>query len=520
MKKMEQEAHSDKTESLVDTVGIDSTEREIRLAFMAFTADDATILKEMLPVVKKNSARIVDGFYKNVERHPELNAIIRDSGSTIDRLKASQIRYLEELFMGDYGESYFERRLRIGVIHNRIGLGPRWYLGSYSVYSQMILPLILKKYRFRPAKRLRVMNALNKVLYLDAQLAMETYIHGLMDDLKGVSTGKDVIEKAVAEYGEQISRIAIGDLSQRIDVQGEGDLAQLGINLNTMTESLVDMTRKVAGSSHTMNGTVSQLQSTVNQQSASAAEQASSVNETTSTLSEIKATSTQTLEKAQSLGQAAERTRTEGEKGLKSVEETTAGMMEIRNKVEDIAENILGLSERTQQIGDITSTVSNLAQQLKMLALNASIEAGKAGEAGKGFSVVASEVKELAEQSQQATGQVQKILQDIQHATDRAVMVTEEGSKGVDIGMRSVEETGEAIRELTSVIRETTLASQQIVAAVRQEVSGIDQITTAMTEINKVTTQFVSATQQTKSSADNLSDIAKELGESAAVYKY
>lgn len=517
---MEQNTNKNQMNSIVHNIGIDSSERDIRLAFMNFTQQDALLLKELLPLIKHHSVRIVDKFYENVERHPELNAIIRDAGSTIDRLKASQIRYLEELVMGEYGEAYFERRLRIGVIHNKIGLGPRWYLGSYSVYSQNIIPLIMKKYRFRPAKRLSVLNALNKVLYLDAQLAMETYIQGLMDDLNGVSTSKEVVEKAVSEYGKHISRIAIGDLSQRIDVKGEGDLAQLGIDLNTMTDSLVTMTQKVAESGNAMSGTVAELQSTVNQQSASAAEQASSVNETTSTLAEIKATSTQNLEKAQALGQAAERTRAEGEKGLESIEVTTAGMIDIRKKVEDIAENILGLSERTQQIGDITATVSNLAQQLKMLALNASIEAGKAGEAGKGFSVVASEVKELAEQSQQATGQVQKILQDIQHATDRAVMVTEEGSKGVDAGMNSIQQTGETIRELTSVIRETTLASQQIVAAVRQEVSGIEQITTAMNEINKVTAQFVSATQQTKSASDGLGDIAKELVESAAVYKF
>lgn len=87
--------------------------------------------------------------------------------------------------------------------------------------------------------------------------------------------------------------------------------------------------------------------------------------------------------------------------------------MGIRGKVNYIAKTILALSEQTQQIGEITEVVNGLAQQSKMLALNASIEAAKGGDAGKGFAVVADEVKDLAEQSQQSTAQVQNILLDI-----------------------------------------------------------------------------------------------------------
>src|SRR6476469_7503410 len=137
-------------------------------------------------------------------------------------------------------------------------------------------------------------------------------------------------------------------------------------------------------------------------------------------------------------------------------------MKSVRDKVQIIAQTILDLSKQTQQIGEITSVVNNLAQQSKMLALNASIEAAKAGEAGKGFAVVATEVKNLAEQSEHSTAQVQKILEDIRHATEKAVMVTEEGTKGVDYGTQLIEQTGDIIRNLNDVISETTIASEQI----------------------------------------------------------
>src|SRR4029077_15008864 len=116
------------------------------------------------------------------------------------------------------------------------------------------------------------------------------------------------------------------------------------------------------------------------------------------------------------LGEIAERTQEKGQLGLEAVEQSIQGMKSVRDKVQMIAQTILDLSNQTQQVGEITSVVNTLAQQSKMLALNASIEAAKAGEAGKGFAVVATEVKNLAEQSEQSTTQVQKILEDIRRA--------------------------------------------------------------------------------------------------------
>ena len=327
------------------------------------------------------------------------------------------------------------------------------------------------------------------------------------------------LKEKVASYRVCVEKIAKGDLTQAVEVEGDDDLSQLGGNLNSMTESLARMAGEIREASNTMNATLAELQGAINSQSSGASEQAAAVNQTTTTLEEIKATSNQTLEKAKMLGEIAERTRREGELGAGVVQEAIAGMEAVRTRVESIAQTILALSEQTQQIGEITGVVTTLAQQSKMLALNASIEAAKAGEAGKGFAVVAAEVKELAEQSQQSTAQVQRILQDIRHATDRAVMATEEGSKGVDTGVLLVQRSGDVMHQLGEVIRETSLASQQIVAAVRQGTVGVEQVALAMSEINKVTSQFVTGTQQSKQVSSDLGVVAAKLRESVGVYK-
>jgi len=260
--------------------------------------------------------------------------------------------------------------------------------------------------------------------------------------------------------------------------------------------------------------TLEEVRHAVDAQSSGASEQASSINEITASITEIEKSALQTLNKAKDLGGVAEKTRKSGQLGVEAIDSSVLGMKSVKDKVQLIAQTILDLSRQTQQVGEITSVVNNMAQQSKMLALNASIEAAKAGDAGKGFAVVAVEVKNLAEQSESSTSQVQKILEDIRIATEKAVMVTEEGTKGVETGLEMIERTGEIIRDLNDVIREASIASQQIEAAVRQEGAGIEQITAGMNEINIVTSAFVDSVSQTTEAMNNLAQVTQKLKDS------
>lgn len=326
------------------------------------------------------------------------------------------------------------------------------------------------------------------------------------------------LERHGLEIQHFAQRIAAGDLVGRLR-EGDDTLGRLAGSLNHMAEGLANLASRVRETGSILVSTVSQMHSAVAAQSTGASEQAASVNETMTTLEQIRATSAQTLEKAQRLGEMAERARSEGENGRRVVEASIVGITEVNLKVDAIARTILSLNEQTQRIGEITSVVGGIARQLRLLSLNAAIEATRAGEAGLGFAVVATEVKQLAEQSQASTEQVQHILEEIRHATDRAVMATEDGAKGVVHGLELVQRAGEAIRGLETVVRDTSLGSRQIVAAVRQESAGIAQIATAMSDIHAVTTRFVSATEQTRAATDELSHMAQRLSAVASLYK-
>ncbi|MEO5364900.1 MAG: protoglobin domain-containing protein [Magnetococcus sp. WYHC-3] len=502
------------SEFLIDQQRWDTLSRFVRLS-----EEDRQILRKLAPLVEEYADRIVDAFYENVIRFPELERIIQRTGITLAQLKSTQRSYLLRVFSGDYGANYMADRLRIGVTHNRINLTPDWYLGAYSVYRSLLTPLIVRHFQDKPKKLALALSAVDKVFSLDAQLAMGTYIQALSQDIRSLGTSKAEIEARVGEYGRFIHRVSEGDLSQRLTITGDDDLARLGRNLNDMVEKLAQISIRLGTANGALQGVLSDTRQAVNSQRSGASQQAAAVTETTSSLEEIRATSTQTLEKAKRLAQAADQTRMDGDKGLRMVEQSVQEMQSIRSKVEAIAQTILALSKQTQQIGEITQVVANIAQHSKMLALNASIEAAKAGAAGKGFAVVAAEVKDLAEQSQESTTQVQKILQDIQHATDKAVMVTEEGAKGVDQGVDLMERTGTVVGALREVIHETSLAGQQIVAAVRQESVGIDQVASAMTEINQVTGRFVGSTEQAMKIIDELGRLGRDLEATVALFK-
>jgi methyl-accepting chemotaxis protein len=194
-------------------------------------------------------------------------------------------------------------------------------------------------------------------------------------------------------------------------------------------------------------------------------------------------------------------------------------MKHIQDQMESVAASIVRLSEQSQAIGEIIATVSDLAEQSNLLAVNAAIEAAKAGEQGKGFAVVAQEVKGLAEQSKQATAQVRAILNDIQKAMSAAVMATEQGSKAVQAGVQQSAEAGQAIRMLAESIAESAQAATQIAASSQQQLVGMDQVAGAMENIKQASAQNAAGMKQVETTAQNLRDLGQKLKQLVEQYR-
>jgi methyl-accepting chemotaxis protein len=328
------------------------------------------------------------------------------------------------------------------------------------------------------------------------------------------------VARRVGEYAGFAGRVATGDLSARLSVNGSSDeLATLGIHLNDMVDGLARVSGQVQEGAQAITASTNEIVAAVNQQTASATEQSAAITQTSTSVEEIRVAAEQAAMKAEEVARQAETSVEVGDEGGRAVEAIASGMTDIQDRVDAIAQDILALSERTQQIGEITRTVNDLADQSNLLAFNATIEAAKAGEQGKGFAVVADEVRNLAEQSKQATAQVQAILGEIQKATNAAVMAAEQGTTTVQAGTELAQRAGVRIAQLADVNREAAQAAQQIAALARQQNAGMDQIAQAMGETSQATTQFVAGARESQTAAGHLDQVARELNEMAAAYK-
>lgn len=323
---------------------------------------------------------------------------------------------------------------------------------------------------------------------------------------------REYVEQTVERYLDFIKEVKAGNLASRLSLNGGNDaLTVLGHNLNDMVDKLSEITAQTRKAALNLTSAATEILAAANEQSASANEQSSAISQTTVTIDEVKTIAEQAFKRAETVAELAQRTNEVSQAGQVALAHMLESMGEIKERVESIAENILDLSGQTQQIGEITATVNDIASQSNLLALNASVEAARAGEHGKGFAVVAVEVRNLAEQSKQATAQVKAILNEIQRATNAAVMATEEGTKGVDYGVQLTDQASATIEHMSASIGEGAAAAQQIVASSHQQATGMEQIALAMQNINYATMQNLAATDQTEKAARELSSLAQQL---------
>ena len=360
-------------------------------------------------------------------------------------------------------------------------------------------------------------------------IALASAFNHMVDTLQTmVNSAQDTsahLEATISDYVAFVEQVADGDLIVQLQLSNAGlgtkndDLTRLGENLNMMVASLREMASQVQEASSTVSIAATEIQAATTQLTASATEQDAAVTQTMATVGELRSTITQTAERAQTVADSSQQVLDVSRNGEQAVKDTAQSMAFILQRVEAIAKSILMLSEHTQQIGLINETVNALADQSKLLALNASIEAARAGEEGRGFAVVATEVRELAEQSRAATSQVSNILNEIQQAAQSTVMITEEGTKSAASGKAQAEAAGDAIRDLAITIEDSAQAAIQIAASTHQQTNGIDQLTATIQQIKQASVQSTASTRQTEENVHDLTRMVKELNQVVARYR-
>lgn len=320
--------------------------------------------------------------------------------------------------------------------------------------------------------------------------------------------------QSVAIIAKDISK---GDLTAQVTLQSEEDV--LGKSLQTMIKKLNQLTEEISEAILFLSTASNEIASATHQLSSSAAETATSISETTTTIEEVKQTSQMANKKAKHVSDTAKKTSDLSEEGKNATHDMSNVIAEIHKQMSLIADTMVRLNEQSQAVGTIISTVEDLAHQTNLLAVNASIEASKAGEQGKGFSVVAQEVKLLANQSKQATSQVKIILNDIQKAASEAVMATELGSKAVELGVKKTSAASESIIHLAQMITEASQAASQITAVSSQQLVGMEQASIAMENIKSASSQNVESAKSLKESVTSMQKLGGRLKQLIGQFK-
>jgi methyl-accepting chemotaxis protein len=308
-----------------------------------------------------------------------------------------------------------------------------------------------------------------------------------------------------------VERVGRGDLAGAPASQGPDEIGRLGATLNEMVAGLKQLASQSREATANLVAAISEIRASTQEQAAGVEEQLAAVQETAATVDEITHAGSQVTRRAQEVIASAQTAAQSSSEGLRAVDETARVMDAIREQAEIVAQNIVALSEKTQAIGDIISTVNDISERSHLLALNAAIEAAAAGESGRSFTVVAAEMKLLADQAKNATTQVRSILGDIQRGINTSVMLTEEAVKRTTAGKERTETTQRTIGEITARIRESVQTFQQIVASTNQQQLGIEQVMGALQNIRQASQQTAQGTRQLDEAAANLAALSQQL---------
>lgn len=314
-------------------------------------------------------------------------------------------------------------------------------------------------------------------------------------------------------------KIGAGELDHRIHVSGSDETSDLAEAFNRMAERRAAAEARISAQSAERDKVLSAVTETVQkltsasrelvsgatQQASGMQQQTAAVAETVTVVDEIVHTSAQAAERAKEVATSARRSAEVSRAGRKAVDEVVTVIDSAKNQSDAVAERIASLAEQTQAIGEIVALITDVAEQTNLLALNAAIEASRAGEHGRGFSVVASEIKSLADESKKATQRVRQILGDIQKTANVAVLSTEESTRSMTSASRSAAAAGETIQALETVIASVSEAAGQIAASAGQQATGLNQIHQAMRDISQVSAQNLASTQQAQQAASDLS---------------
>ena len=323
------------------------------------------------------------------------------------------------------------------------------------------------------------------------------------------------------------------DLSKRLTTDDQAELGELAAQTNSLLERLSLAISGVQGSSTRLTHTVLKLADTaglvgrntdtqqqVSQTMAAAVEQmSSSVAEITSTMEELSASSTQIADHSQAVVDVANLTLESSRKGAGAMNTLQSRMAEIHSDSENSLREIMQLGSKSKEISKVMDLINTVADQTKLIAFNAALEASSAGESGKRFSVVASEIRRLADSVTDSTHEIEDRIQEIQDSISRLVITSEKGASSIQMGMQVSQETANDLNALVQAASKTSSAAQQISMSTGQQKIASNQVVVALRDIANASTHNAQSVRKITEISEDMIQMSAEMSDLVSEFK-
>ncbi|GAB1149529.1 MAG: methyl-accepting chemotaxis protein [Shewanella algae] len=338
-----------------------------------------------------------------------------------------------------------------------------------------------------------VITLVTATLILFAAQRTVTPIRNMLDNLNDIAQGE-------------------GDLTKRLQVHGEDEIAQLGQAFNRFVDKLQHIIRDVTTATHEVQDASGSIHA---QTQAIAAQLANHNNETDQVVTAITEMSSTAQEVAMNTTQVAEATHVASDEVAKAQECVDTSLTEISTLMAEInsaADHIQSLNEQSQKINSVLSVIGGIAEQTNLLALNAAIEAARAGEQGRGFAVVADEVRSLASRTQASTLEINEMLSELHRLVSQAVSAMEESQQSCHRSVESSKLISESLGAVTSSVTSINDMSTQIATAATEQSSVTEEINRNIYAIQEIVAELLHSSEDAARVSQTVSHSGDNLG--------